>query len=149
MLRRRDLKLATNVKVIRSDNTGPQRRLLVMDIQLDLGQHWQAWKTRTERIKWWKLKDQLRLNDVDLDQPVDAIWNDVVRQIKYAASGALGNKKPGKQVIDKQIWWWNDKVQKVVKEKKAPFKAWHQSHSQLDYEQYKALTSAVKRAVTR
>ncbi|MGL4506555.1 MAG: hypothetical protein ACRCUF_12560 [Aeromonas sobria] len=114
MLRQCDLKLVANVKVIPSDHIGPQHWLLVMDIQLDLGQHWRAWTTGTERIKWWKLPENkdhlrgtLRLDDMDLGQPVDA----------------LGKTKPGKQMIDKQIWWWNDKVQKAVKEKKAAFKA--------------------------
>ncbi len=117
MLRRRDLKLATKVKVIRSDNIGPQRRLLVMDIQLDLGQHWQAWTTRTERIKWGKLKDQLRLNDVTLTSqwtPSGTMWSGK----SSTRECALGNTKPRKRVIDKQIWWGTTKCKRWSRRRK-------------------------------
>ncbi|KAK3574074.1 hypothetical protein QTP86_002875 [Hemibagrus guttatus] len=52
LIRQRDLKLATDVKVILSTNIGPQNRLLTMDLRIDLGHQRPIRKTAAEKIKW-------------------------------------------------------------------------------------------------
>ncbi|XP_026016523.1 uncharacterized protein LOC113017592 [Astatotilapia calliptera] len=58
LVRRPHLSLVTNVKVIPSTNIGPQHRLLVMDLRLNLGQRRRRTPTTTvEKIKWWRLPE--------------------------------------------------------------------------------------------
>ena len=154
LLRRRDLKLATNTKVIPSDNIAPQHRLLVMDTRLNIGQRRKPQLTNTERIKWWRASEHreelakaLRTIKVDTKQPAATIWNDLVSRISGAASEILGRTKAGKRLLDKQIWWWKEEVQAAVKEKKAAYKAWHQSRIEIDLQRYKTLKKAARRAV--
>ena len=154
LIRRRDLKLTTNTKVIPSDNIGPQHRLLVMDTRLELGPWRKPRITNTERIKWWRipeckaqLTEALTSVRVGTSQSTTATWNDLVTQIHQAASRVLGKTKPGKRFMDKQIWWWKEEVQSAIKDKKAAFKAWHQSRIDADLRRYKILKSAAKRAV--
>ena len=154
LLRRRDLKLATNVKVIPSDNIGPQHHLLVMDIRLDLDHERQVHTTAVEKIKWWRVDEHktqlingLRKMNVNFNQPTAITWNNLVNQIHQVASDALGKTKPGKKFIDKQIWWWSKEVQEVIKKKKAAYKEWHKSRSDANHQQYKILKRAAKRAV--
>uniref|UniRef100_W5NK01 ribonuclease H n=1 Tax=Lepisosteus oculatus TaxID=7918 RepID=W5NK01_LEPOC len=97
----------------------------------------------TKRIKWWRLPEC----KAQLATSLVTIWDDVASQIHGVASDTLGETKPGKKFIDKQIWWWNEEVQRVVKEKKKAFKTWFQSRNDVDYQHYKTLRSAAKRAV--
>uniref|UniRef100_A0A915I209 Uncharacterized protein n=1 Tax=Romanomermis culicivorax TaxID=13658 RepID=A0A915I209_ROMCU len=77
--------------------------------------------------------------DIDSDQQAIAIWKDAASQIHQMVSGILGETRPGKKFINKQIWWWNEEVQMAVKEKKLALKEWHDSHTDRDYQQYKNL----------
>uniref|UniRef100_A0A914X4N9 Reverse transcriptase domain-containing protein n=1 Tax=Plectus sambesii TaxID=2011161 RepID=A0A914X4N9_9BILA len=154
LVRRRDLKLVTNVKVIPSESIAPQHRLLVMDLQLDILGRKRPRVTGVERTKWWRLptcKAQLKAAlgpiDVDTDQPASAMWDKLVGQVHAAATTILGKTKPGKRAIDKQVWWWNEEVQTAVKEKKKALKAWFQYRNDEDLRRYKALKSSAKRAV--
>jgi Reverse transcriptase (RNA-dependent DNA polymerase)/Endonuclease/Exonuclease/phosphatase family len=154
LIQRRNLKLVSNAKVIPSDNIAPQHRMLVLDMQLDIGQHQRTPITGPAHTKWWRLKEHknqlkslLDHVNVDLSQPVNTAWNDLAEQIQSAAREALGQTKPGTRFIDKQIWWWNEEVQKIVKEKKAAFKKWRQTLADVDHRQYRNCKSAAKRAV--
>lgn len=121
LIRRPHLNLVTNVKVIPSTNSlGPQHRLLMMDLRLNLGQQRQPPITSIEKIKWWRLyksKSQLvvALGLMDPNGPVDTIWDNIASQIHDAT---LGKMKPGRHFIDKQVWWWNDSVQQTIRGKK-------------------------------
>lgn len=105
LIRRPHLNLVTNVKVIPSTNSlGPQHRLLMMDLRLNLGQQRQPPITSIEKIKWWRLyksKSQLvvALGLMDPNGPVDTIWDNIASQIHDAT---LGKMKPGRHFIDKQ-----------------------------------------------
>lgn len=142
LIRRPHLNLVTNVKVIPSTNSlGPQHRLLMMDLRLNLGQQRQPPITSIEKIKWWRLyksKSQLvvALGLMDPNGPVDTIWDNIASQIHGAT---LGKMKPGRHFIDKQVWWWNDSVQQTIRGKKTAFKMWLQSRSDGDYQHYRAL----------
>lgn len=39
-----------------------------------------------------------------------------------AAAATVGRTKPGRKYIDKQMWWWTEGVQMVIKVKKQAFK---------------------------
>ncbi|XP_046397766.1 uncharacterized protein LOC124164479 [Ischnura elegans] len=139
MIRRRDLKLVVDVKVIPSDNVAPQHRPLVIDLRLDIGQHRRVRTTGPAHIKWWRLNDnknQLKIAldhlSVNPDQPVAGLWRSVASQIQGAACEVLGRTKPVTRLIDKHVWWWNEDVQRIVKEKKMAFKKWRKTNDIVD-----------------
>ncbi|XP_046993845.1 uncharacterized protein LOC124605931 [Schistocerca americana] len=50
---------------------------------------------------------------------------------------------------DKEAWWWNEEVQKVVKEKKDAKRKWDMSRSAEDGQAYKRAKKEAKRAVAK
>jgi hypothetical protein len=48
----------------------------------------------------------------------------------------------------KKTWWWNENVQKAIKEKKECFRRPHLDRSVVNIEQYKAAKKTAKRAVS-
>jgi hypothetical protein len=48
----------------------------------------------------------------------------------------------------KEIWWWNEKVQKTIKEKKECFRCMHLDRSADNVEQYKVPKKTAKRVVS-
>lgn len=66
MIRRRDLKLALDAKVIPSDTIGPQHRPLVLDLQLNLHRQTRMRVTGPEHLKWWRLPEHKQQLEVAL-----------------------------------------------------------------------------------
>lgn len=158
LFKRRDLKLITNVKVIPSDDIAPQHRLLVADFRLNLGRLSKPRTTTTDRIKWWKItkcSSQLGSKLAELNVSIRKhsnddlfqVWEETTNSISTLASQVLGRTKPGRRFVDKESWWWNEDVQNAIKAKKAAFKTWFCSRTDADYQRYKILKSAAKRAV--
>jgi hypothetical protein len=48
----------------------------------------------------------------------------------------------------KEIWWWNENVQKAIKEKKECFRCMHLNRSVDNVERYKVVKKTVKRAMS-
>jgi hypothetical protein len=48
----------------------------------------------------------------------------------------------------KETWWWNEKVQKAIKEKKEFFRRMHLDRSTDNVERYKVAKKTAKRAVS-
>ena len=67
--------------------------------------------------------------------------------VQKVASEVLGMSRGGKQE-GKDTWWWNDEVQKAIKEKKECFKRLHLDKSAVNIEGYKLAKRAAKRAVS-
>jgi hypothetical protein len=59
----------------------------------------------------------------------------------------FGVTKGGKHEA-KETWWWNEKVQKAIKEKKERFRRMHLDRSADNVERYKVAKKTVKRAVS-
>lgn len=58
---------------------------------------------------------------VDPGQTVEAMWKWAVDNIHHAAESIMGKTKPARKLIDKQTWWWNEEVQRAIREKKKGF----------------------------
>jgi hypothetical protein len=154
MVRRRDLKMVTNTKVIPYNSTAPQHRLLVLDAKVCLDRTIGRPTTNIERIKWWKLpeyrtglKAALGTIAPNPTSTVNEDWNDLTEHIKTCATSTLGTTKPHRRFIDKQTWWWNDDVQQATKAKKDAYKTWWQTRSPDDLGRYRMLKSTAKRTV--
>jgi hypothetical protein len=63
------------------------------------------------------------------------------------AAKVFGVSRGGKQEA-KDTWWWNEEVQKAIKEKKECFKRLHLDGSAANIEIYKIAKRAAKRAVS-
>ena len=48
---------------------------------------------------------------------------------------------------DKETWWWNYKMQEVLKAKKVAKKIWETSRRQEDKDRYRQANTAAKKAV--
>ena len=158
MLRRCHLPMVMNAKVIPTATHAfaPQHRLLVLDLRLNVHLRSRARRTTTKRIKWWKLpehRQQVRDALIDLrvstddKESIEEQWNRITSQIRSRAETILGTTKPGRRFVDKQIWWWSESVQQVIKEKKEAFKAWQRSRSNEDFRWYREQNSKAKHAV--
>jgi ferredoxin-thioredoxin reductase catalytic subunit len=67
--------------------------------------------------------------------------------IRKVASEEFGVTKGGKHET-KEIWWWNENVQKDIKEKKECFSRMHLDRSADNVERYKVAKKTAKRAVS-
>ncbi|SPT17361.1 unnamed protein product [Triticum aestivum] len=67
--------------------------------------------------------------------------------IHKVASEEFGVSR-GRRSEDKDTWWWNDDVQKAIKEKKDCFKRLYLDKSADNIEKYKMAKKAAKRAVS-
>ncbi|GJN30239.1 hypothetical protein PR202_gb18529 [Eleusine coracana subsp. coracana] len=77
----------------------------------------------------------------------DSALNVISAYAPQVASEVFGVSRGGKQEA-KDTWWWNDKVQRAIKEKKECFKRLHLDKSATNIEGYKIAKRAAKRAVS-
>ncbi|XP_028038703.1 uncharacterized protein LOC114249368 [Bombyx mandarina] len=50
-------------------------------------------------------------------------WDEMANSVRKTTKAVFGESK-GKGIIDKDTWWWNENVQRELKEKKNAFKKW-------------------------
>jgi hypothetical protein len=67
--------------------------------------------------------------------------------IRRVASEEFGVTKAGKREA-KETWWWNEKVQKAIKEKKECFTCMHLDRSMDNVERYTVIKKTAKRTVS-
>jgi hypothetical protein len=67
--------------------------------------------------------------------------------IRKVASEEFGVTKEGKREA-KETWWWNQNVQKAIKEKKECFRRMHLDRSVNNIERYKVVKKTTKQAVS-
>jgi hypothetical protein len=77
----------------------------------------------------------------------NSMWMRMFTCIGKVASEEFGVTKGGKRET-KETWWWNEKVQKTIKEKKECFTHMHLDRSADNIEQYKVSKKTAKRAVS-
>jgi hypothetical protein len=75
------------------------------------------------------------------------MWMGMTTCIRKMASEKFEVTKGGKREA-KETWWWNEKVQKVIKEKKECFRCMHLDRSADNVERYKVAKKTAKRAVS-
>ena len=75
-------------------------------------------------------------------------WDKTAEMLRKTAKTVLGVTF-GKRKGDKQTWWWNEEVQKSIKEKKEAKKAWDKTRNENTKNVYKEKKSKAKKAVQR
>jgi hypothetical protein len=75
------------------------------------------------------------------------MWMKMSTYIRKVASEEFGVTKGGKRET-KETWWWNEKVQNAIKEKKECFSCMHLDRSVDNVKRYKVAKKTAKRAVS-
>ena len=73
-------------------------------------------------------------------------WDKTAEMLKKTAETVLGVTF-GKRKGDRETWWWNEEVQKSIKEKKEAKKAWDKTRNENTKKIYKEKKSKAKKAV--
>lgn len=81
------------------------------------------------------------------DGDADSMWAKMATHIRKVAREVLGVTK-GRKQEPKDTWWWNEDVQKAIKEKKECYKSWFQDRSASILEKYKEAKRNARQAVS-
>ncbi|KFD54743.1 hypothetical protein M513_04443 [Trichuris suis] len=154
--RQRDLKLIKDCKVIPGERCLPRHRLLLLEIRMAAQRkRWLPTNT-TKRIKWWKLKEtplaQTALQQAlpqQLAQTPEEAWQQLMDSVHNTATQLLGRTKSGKKKINKEIWWWNTEVQRVINEKEQTYKQWQLTKTEASHKRYLEAKKLAKKEVSK
>ena len=133
----------------------PQHKLVVADFRFRVRVHRDK-HVKMARTKWWKLKGEAAqtfkermLDEGPWEEGDDAndMWLRMATCVRKVASEVFGVNRGGKQEV-KDTWWWNDEVQRAIKEKKECYKRLYLDKSAANIEGYKIAKKAAKRAVS-
>ena len=152
--RREDRRACLDCKVIPGESVVPQHKLVVADFRFRIRVQRDK-RAKVARTKWWKLKGEVAqafkervIKEGPWEEGGDAdnVWMKMATCIRKVASEEFGVSR-GRRSEDKDTWWWNDDVQKAIKEKKDCFRRLYLDRSADNIEKYKMAKKAAKRAV--
>ena len=157
LVRRQDLRDLKDCKVIPGESIASQHRLdlLVASVEFK-AYHKKQQRARVKKIKCYMLKQQEKKDELALrlaehmgrrTEKEETTWEDICHMINTNAKEILGETSCGKYV-ERESWWWNDDVQKAVKEKRDSFKKWQSSRTPEDLADYRENKTNAKKAVT-
>ncbi|XP_046988751.1 uncharacterized protein LOC124594424 [Schistocerca americana] len=146
-----------NTKVIYGEGIATQHKLTVADSDMKVCKRQRHINQCERESKWWRLKDKhLRekfsekvLEKVKLAESVQEWWKINSAAIRKTGEKLFGLTSGRRVPKDKEAWWWNEEVQKVVKEKKDAKRKWGMSGSAEDGQAYKSAKKEAKRAVAK
>ena len=152
MCRRRNLKEMCDCKVILNEYVAKQHRMVVYKMALMVKKK-KAEKVKP-KIRWWKLKETsyqeaFRQEVTRILGGEDGLpdeWDKTAEMLRKTAETVLGVTF-GKRKGDKETWWWNEEVQKSIKEKKEAKKAWDKIRDENTKKIYKEKKNKAKKAV--
>ncbi|XGW05514.1 hypothetical protein V3C99_016118, partial [Haemonchus contortus] len=78
--------------------------------------------------------------------PIQQTWSNAVEVILRCAKETLGETRGGFRG-DKEAWFWNDEVQRVVRQKKSAYKRWQKTRAPEDLAAYRTSKRLAKAAV--
>ena len=74
------------------------------------------------------------------------MWNTMTKRVIRTMNEVLGISK-GRGSPSKEIWWWNDEIQTIVKAKKESFKQWQRDRNVDNLRKYKQACKKSKKVV--
>ena len=142
MCKRRNLKEMCDCKVILNECVAKQHRMVVCKMALMVKKK-TAEKVKP-KIQWWKLKETsyqeaFRQEVTRILGGEDGLpdeWDKTAEMLRKTAETVL-EVIFGKRKGDKETWWWNEEVQKSIKEKKEAKKAWDKTRNENTKKIYK------------
>ena len=157
MCRRSHLKEVKNCKIINGEGVATQHRLVVMDLEIK-GIEKSKPTHADPKIKWWRLTKEADkrqefkekvLREARLPEGVKQWWDHNSEVIKRIGAEVLGMTSGKTPPCDKEGWWWNDEVQKVIKTKKEAKRDWEKHGQQEDKERSQRCKKEAKKAVAQ
>jgi len=133
-----------NCKVIRGECVVSQHKLVVADFRLQMHARRDK-QTKIARIKWWKMKEKtsetfkkrvIKEGSWTEGDDTNNMWEKMANCIRKVVSEVLGVTKGGR-CVDKDTWWWNEEVQRNIKEKKKRYRRLFHDRSVDNIEKYK------------
>nr|XP_049697159.1 uncharacterized protein LOC126054693 [Helicoverpa armigera] len=135
LVKRNSLCCVKNCKVLPGEALVTQHRLVILDVKVTVLP--KSNKDRPPPRIRWRMLEKEECADVFRSKVVDKIsemkemegrcvnecWSEMASHIREVAKDVCGESR-GKGLIDRDTWWWNDEVHKVLKEKKVAFKEW-------------------------
>ena len=145
LLRKRNLKIAKDIKVIPSEECVPQHKLLICDLRLKTPKPYP--KPFSPKLRYWKLKEPTVQEEYErifkskvnafnnVDASTEEIWNQIKTALLDTTNETCGKTK--KRHHKRETWWWNDEVNSAIAEKRWCWKAWKQGGGKEQYLQAK------------
>ena len=125
LARRKDKRACLDCKVIPGECVVSQHKLLVADFRFQVRARRDK-QAKIERTKWWKLKGEtsevfrervIKEGSWKEEDDINNMWDKMATNIRKVASEVCGVTK-GRGREAKDTWWWNEEVQRAIKEKK-------------------------------
>ena len=126
LLRKRNLKMAKDIKVIPSEECVPQHKLLICELRLKTPKPHP--KPFSPKLCYWKLKEPTVQEEYErvfkskvnafnnLEASTEEIWNQLKTALLDTTNETCGKMK--KRHHKRETWWWNDEVNSAIAEKK-------------------------------
>ena len=158
LVRREDKKIMIDCKVIPNESVVVQHKLVVADLRVKAVKNRKP-PARRRRIKTWKLKgerarefrskveraqEERYVNGIP--ESPEEIWVDM-KEIVVPAAAEVCGRTSGKQLQEKETWWWNQEVQTAVKEKSIARRIWEEDNNYQTREEYRQKNRLTKRMV--
>jgi hypothetical protein len=155
LTRREERPNCMDYKVIPGECVVIQHKLLVADFYFQVCVRRDRGMEIT-RTRWWKLKGDVSQvfkiiviaeGSWNEGENADNMWKKMATHIRKVAIEVFevtrGNKRE-----PKDIWWWNDEVQKAINEKKECYKRLHHNKSDENIQKYKEARTNAKKSVS-
>ncbi|PWZ13495.1 Craniofacial development protein 2 [Zea mays] len=150
LLRKEDRHACLDCKVIPGECVVTQHKLVVADfrfkIRLQRNKH-----NKVTRTKWWKLKGDVAQTFKKRvieegpwagEEDANIMWRKMATCIRKIASEEFGLSQGNRREV-KDTWWWNEDVQKAIKEKKDCYKRLHHDKCAENIEKYRIAKNAM------
>ena len=149
MVRKADRKLVMDCKVIHGEPVVTQHRLLIVDLRMKVEKKRRK-EERKRKIKVWELRGEKktefrqkvegtlieRYGNGTFPERVEELWSDMQDILVTKATEVCG-KTSGKPRQEKDTWWWNDEVQREIKEKKLALQQMKENKNDITKERYR------------
>ena len=131
IVRRSQLKHVQDTKVINGEECTPQHKLLVADINVNrykvtptlLPARRRVWKLKEPAIRdEYQSKVHEAIANSSTTEDVETTWNDLKSCVFESFDATCGWTKA--QQNRKETWWWCEKVESEIKEKRKLWKNW-------------------------
>ena len=152
LIRRNCISKVKYCKVIPDESIATQHRVLKMDICIQTKNRVKPLR-RKQQIKWWRLKDRDENRKVAsrVEEKINDVkeWNQREALLLNTARSVLGQTTGKGAYNENEACWWNEEVQKAVKEKRMKFKQYQQSRCDEDKEEFKEANKRAHREVAK
>ena len=150
LARKNERMMIRDCKVIPGEECLTQHRLVCSDIKIT-GMKKKVRKSIEKRIKEWKLQDETVRTKFEESvakrmEKNEGGWENL-RDCVLEAGREICGQTTGNFRSKRETWWWNETVQRVIREKKGAYKKWQKSGEENDRIAYKQKKKQSKKEI--